>query len=453
MSNNSGIPNVDSWAGLNSPAGLHDRSDLSGGLRHIAPSRRPSVEQELFESGAEFDFFQAVSVLEAIYPDRRPLSSDGLRRKQPLVHFVADSASTSFAASAIHEVLAATGEQPVPRMVVGFMGLTGPSGVLPTLYTDLLRRIELEGRGPQKYALRDWFDLFNHRLVTLFYRAWKKYRPYATYRDALRGSTTAFEDDSITQVLRSVCGFGLPAQATQLSKLVQAPVLTSHAPLTQTLAQTSTQPLTPTSTQTPTQPAIHPQTARSALLRYAGCLAQRPRSASNLAAILTEFFDLPIQVEEFRGNWLTIDQEAQSQLGVANGNCVLGETAVVGEQAWERQNRIIIRVGPISHPEFTRFLPDHTPAQATPPTATATESTRHAVERLKNDFEQLSEIVRLFIGAEFDFDVQLVLEASEVPPCQLAEAPTDGLRLGWNAWLPATTPSSLLDDTLLTEQA
>ena len=55
--------------------------------------------------------------------------------------------------------------RPVPTVTVNFLGMTGPQGALPTHYTQLLLRIAREGRGTERTALRDWLDLFNHRLV------------------------------------------------------------------------------------------------------------------------------------------------------------------------------------------------------------------------------------------------------------------------------------------------
>jgi type VI secretion system protein ImpH len=40
----------------------------------------------------------------------------------------------------------------------------------------------------------------------------------------------------------------------------------------------------------------------------------------------------------------------------------------------------------------------------------------------------------LYVGPELDVDVQLVLKASEIPPCQMRRSRADGPRLGWNCW-------------------
>src|SRR3546814_317000 len=73
-----------------------------------------------------------------------------------------------------------TALQPAPeqvdaelRMTVAFLGLTGPSGVLPHHYTRwLIARARARDPGP-----RDFLELFNHRLLLLFWHAWRKHRP------------------------------------------------------------------------------------------------------------------------------------------------------------------------------------------------------------------------------------------------------------------------------------
>ena len=133
-----------------------------------------SLEERLYEEGFAFDFFQAVRVLERLETKRRPIgyagppSAEGCALRALL--------SLSFPPSAVYEVERPTAALPLPAMTVTFLGLTGPSGVLPRHYTELLLRLDREAKGPEKHALRRWLDLFNHRLLSLFYRAWEKYR-------------------------------------------------------------------------------------------------------------------------------------------------------------------------------------------------------------------------------------------------------------------------------------
>ena len=57
-------------------------------------------------------------------------------------------------------------------MVVNFMGLIGPLGVLALLHHGV-------DRGPaarRDRTLLDFLNIFNHRMISLFYQAWEKYR-------------------------------------------------------------------------------------------------------------------------------------------------------------------------------------------------------------------------------------------------------------------------------------
>ena len=85
------------------------------------------------------------------------------------------------------------------------MGLTGPSGVLPRHYSELLYKIQRDAKGLEKHALRDWLDCFNHRLVSLFYRAWEKYRFTIPFE---RGEYNGPEPDPFTNSLYCLIGLG-----------------------------------------------------------------------------------------------------------------------------------------------------------------------------------------------------------------------------------------------------
>src|SRR5216683_1681889 len=100
-----------------------------------------------------------------------------------------------------------------PLITVSLIGLYGSGGVLPRHYTELLLRLNWEGKGDEKHTLRNWFDIFNHRLISLFYRAWEKYRFYIPYE---RGDYADFEPDTFTQALFSLVGLGFPSLRNRL---------------------------------------------------------------------------------------------------------------------------------------------------------------------------------------------------------------------------------------------
>ena len=134
-----------------------------------------SVEQRLFDEGSAFDFFQAVRSCIGLHPDRARVGRAGPPAQEAVRFRVLPS--LSFPPSSIHELRARRpGAARSRRMTVSFLGLTGPSGVLPRHYTEQLLPARTRPQGPENGALRDWLDLFNHRMISLFYRAWEKYR-------------------------------------------------------------------------------------------------------------------------------------------------------------------------------------------------------------------------------------------------------------------------------------
>src|SRR5205807_1948138 len=132
---------------------------------------RLSVADRLFAEPFAFRFFQAVRLLERLDPKRLPVGRSA-RPEKEVVRFVAHL-SLSFPPSELFDLRPGEGDAP-PQMTVSFMGLTGPSGILPRHYTERLLRLEREGKGPEIGAFRGWLDLFNHRLISLFFRAWEK---------------------------------------------------------------------------------------------------------------------------------------------------------------------------------------------------------------------------------------------------------------------------------------
>ncbi|MEJ2756220.1 MAG: type VI secretion system baseplate subunit TssG, partial [Gammaproteobacteria bacterium] len=146
----------------------------------------------------------------------------------------------------------------VSRLVrVAFMGLIGGTGVLPLHYT----RLVLSRLRQKDTALYDFFNLFTHRLVSLFYRSWMKYRlPYQLSQARLTNC-----EDNITAVIRHLSG-------------------------------------------------VFSARKRNVEMYYAGHFARRIKSAQMLSAVLSDFLRAPVRIKQFQGRWLTVSPEARTTL-------------------------------------------------------------------------------------------------------------------------------------------
>lgn len=364
-------------------------------------SPRDKFAAEFFE----FDFFQAVRLLERLAPKRMPIGLDGPPAEE-VARFRAHL-SMAFPPSQIVALDPPEDERPNPLLTVTFLGLYGPSGVLPMHYTQLLLDIQRDVRGPERRSLRDWLDLFNHRFISLFYRAWEKYRFHLKYE---RGEAFRKDPDSFTLGLRSLMGLGTPG-------------LTGRLRVHSTEREAGG---VDWSTEERAIPALA-LIDDLALLHYAGFFLQRPRNSTNLRSLLADYFRLPVVVEQFQGQWLAIPETGQSRLGEFGS---LGENAVAGARVWDVQSRFRVRLGPLRYSQFEDLLPD--PAPVTD----------------RKTFFLVAQLARLFAGSEFDFDIQLVLAAAEVPAAQLIDGEGAGPRLGWTVWLISGPPHSDADEAV-----
>ena len=286
------------------------------------PGRRtdPSIEEMLFEGGFLFDFFQAVRLLALIAPDKKPVGG-AARPAEEIVRFTAWPPEpeklanvVSFPASAIDLIQkplpAAAGKPAIPpRMSVLFFGLIGTQGVLPLHYTDML----IARKGQKDHALADFLDLFHHRLLSLFYRAWAKHRPAIIYENAVRAKQSP---DAFTHYILDFIGLGTDAIRSQM------------------------------------------QIRDESLLPYAGLIAQRPHSASAIRAILRDFFSVPVEIDQCLGAWYDLSETDRSYLSPELERSQLGVGAFLGDKVWNQQDRFRIRIGPVPRSRFLEFLPD-----------------------------------------------------------------------------------------------
>lgn len=257
------------------------------------------MKHSLFQEPFSFEFFRAIRVLEKWYPDREPVGADASPTRE-VARFSA-RATLTFPASQIHELKESEDDSSPPLMTVNFMGLTGPSGVLPDVYTEfLMQRIYLKDR-----TLRDFLDIFNHRAISLFYRAWEKYHFTVGFD---RG-----QDDRFSQYLFDLIGMG--------TKGLRGRVAFEDL----------------------------------GLLHYAGLFNQHPHSASGLEGIVRHYFEVPAGVEQYVGRRVRLEPETCNRLGIRNTE--LGVNLILGESVWERQSQFRVEVGPLSLRRFRAFLP------------------------------------------------------------------------------------------------
>lgn len=274
------------------------------GVKNAAAPGTPTyalcqVDRALHDQPGTFDFFQAVRLLTRIYAERGAVGRFVPPQREAVRFSV--NASLSFPPSQIHGI---DWQGDIPRMVVNFMGLTGPLGVLPYAYSELItERLRNKDRG-----LAEFFDLFNHRAISLFYQAWEKYRfPVPFERDG---------QDRVSGHLTSLIGLGTGGLQNRLAVPDQA------------------------------------------LLFYTGLLGLQPRSAIALRNMLEDYFSVPVEVEQFVGSWqeLAPSDRCVFEDGDSYGE-QLGVGAVAGDAIWDRQSRIRLKLGPLDREEYLGFLP------------------------------------------------------------------------------------------------
>jgi type VI secretion system protein ImpH len=315
-----------------------------------------------------FRFFQIVRLLEKVHRSSRPVGFF-VSPAEEVVRF-SSPPSQDFPASEIQRYTER--EQRPEKLEVNFMGLNAVNGPMPVGYaTDLRERERRKDR-----AALDFFDIFNHRLVSLFYRAWKKYRFYIAYE------FTGTGEDEITRSLYDLVGLGTPGLRNRMA------------------------------------------IADEAVIFYAGILGRSVRSVDGLRQILEDYFRVPIEIAQFTGRWERLPPSQQTVLNDTSSftEC-LGQGTVVGDEIWNQQGTLTVRLGPMSLERYRQFLP--------------------GAEGQK----ELNAWLRFYARGEFDFIVQLILDRNEVPQTILPAQRELSPRLGYESWLKAKPFTRDADET------
>lgn len=257
----------------------------------------------LAERPYAFDFYQVLRRFDALHRDL-PRLGDGMRPAEEALRLGQEPALTFAPANLSGFVQGAYGP---PRLSCRFLGLFGPQGALPTHLTELARE-RLRNHGDP--SLARFADLFHHRLLSAFYKAWRQAQPAASH-DRPESDRFAMYLDSLTGALP---GNSIPDLAKRY---------------------------------------------------FAGHLVERTRPAGGLEAILSEYFGIPVDLQHFHARWMTLPSDQRSVLSARNGangmnastGNVLGHSLVLGKRVWDAQHHFLLRLGPMSMAQYVRLLP------------------------------------------------------------------------------------------------
>lgn len=283
--------------------------------------------KRFLDRGYEFDFFQLVWLIEQLRNDDKPVGGRGPVSEEPIRFRPA--VSMGFAPTDVRHVteyVDPSSDRSTYILDVAFMGLYGVSTPMPLHYAiDVLRSVDpydpaaedSDGARSQSTTkkdelvesapTRDFLDVFHHRIISLFYRAWLKYRFDKAFPVTGRNDVTDYMFWFI----------GCPSHYDRETLGVD-PIR---------------------------------------LLRYGGILTQHPRSGITLEGMLDDYWDgLDVEVEQFVGRWVplaSVDMNVSGQL-----NCTLGDDLIIGDQMYDLSSTFNVVIGPMDWTTYVAFLPD-----------------------------------------------------------------------------------------------
>jgi type VI secretion system protein ImpH len=248
-----------------------------------------------------YDFFQTLRRIECLYPNK-PRLGKGLRPQDEPVRLFQEP-SMSFAPSSLASCYLPEGDKPA-RIVARFFGLLGPNGPLPLHLTEHARARLLNAGDP---TFARFLDMFNHRFMLFFYRAWAQARPTA--------SLDRPADDRFTVYIGALEGMAG-------RKLRQREGVEDFAKL-----------------------------------YFAGLLGRQVRNRDGLVALLMSYFRVSVQIEEFVGHWMVLPPRERTRLAAGDASAQLGRGTVLGAKIWDRQHKFRIWLGPLTLKQYESFLP------------------------------------------------------------------------------------------------
>lgn len=244
------------------------------------------------------EFFAVLRALECMYPDMSRLGRSSLPGDDPVR--LGQEVSLAFPPS---ELAAFEPGQP-NRLMINFMGLLGPNGPMPLHLTEYVHDRLLHENDP---TIAAFLDIFHHRMMSLFYRAWADCEPTV--------SLDRPESDRFSTYVAALIGFGMES----LQSRDDMPDWSKYY--------------------------------------FSGRLTSQTRNAEGLIAIVSDFFKSLVEIEEFVGQWIQLPDQSLCGLGVSRHTASIGVSATIGTRVWDYQQTFRLVIGPVDFEVFKRLLP------------------------------------------------------------------------------------------------
>jgi len=266
-------------------------------------NRQLSDTLENFEEFAhQYNFYSALRLLENQNKDKTRLGENRSPKSDQI--FFGQNVSLTFSASAIDKVRRNEKKLSEKWLDINFFGLLGPNGPLPKHLTELFISDMVGNKQP---TFIDFLNLFNHRLITLFYRAWANTEP-TTQNDSP-------ENNKFKLYLGALAGYA----QTELHNRDQMPDY--------------------------------------AKFRYPRFLGGKTRYKEGVERMITDMFGIQTRVQNFVGEWLKIPEDALCKIESGPYGKRLGIDSTQGRYSWQCQYKFRVSLGPMDLDEFNKLLP------------------------------------------------------------------------------------------------
>lgn len=306
--------------------------------------------EELTERIRSFDFVAAVRRLENAHTDK-PRVGEAVRVRDDVVR-LSQNVSLGFRGHALHSLIMGRRAHQ-HRLYVNFLGLLGSHGPMPLHYTEYAYQRSRHHADP---TFQEFLDLFNHRMLSLFYRASTQFDPAVNFDRP--------GNNSYAEFLGALCGL-LPAASANRDSIPDA-----------------------------------------AKRHYPGWFGSSAKSPDGMVALIRDYFELPVSIREWVGGWLPLVDDSVVRLGHHRESAQLGRALYIGKRVWSVRHKFSVQLGPLDWETFSSFKPGGTRARA------------------------LHDLVRNYVGDEWDWDLELSLKPDAVRPMTLDRKRS----LGFDSW-------------------